>query len=419
MRRDWFGWRGDESGSVMVLAGVGIALSVGVAAFAVDLSNAYSVKGRLQNAADAAALAAAQKLPGAPEEARAAALELTGLNVRAGDGIVARDADVELGRWAGETRTFTAGLTPYNAVKVTTRRSAAAGNPVPTYFAGLFGAGQLDVAAEAIAVLSPLPCVIALDPAASGAFEATGTAEVRAPNCGIQVNSTASDALLANGASSIAAAHICLAGGYRGRDIAPLPDSGCRLRPDPLRAVAEPGDPGGCYLQDVTITGNLDLPAGVKLCGRIQVTGSARLWLNPGIVYFETAELHLAGSASIEGSDVMLFFDRDSSFHLASQGVLRLDPPRTGTYRGISIFQSRLGSLRRGKITGGREVEIGGTIYAPRLDLELAGHSNLLSQMQAGHVIANTFKFAGTAEAAFERPRVTPAALTANAALVE
>ncbi|HEX2257665.1 MAG TPA: pilus assembly protein TadG-related protein [Afifellaceae bacterium] len=52
-----------EDGAVAVVAGAAIAAAVGLAAFTVDLSNAYSVKGRLQNAADAAALAAAQRLP--------------------------------------------------------------------------------------------------------------------------------------------------------------------------------------------------------------------------------------------------------------------------------------------------------------------------------------------------------------------
>jgi hypothetical protein len=418
MRPDWFGWLDDERGSVAILAGAGIAVAAGVAAFTVDLSNAYAVQGRLQNAADAAALAAVQRLPGSPEAARAAALELTSLNVQASDGIVAGESDIELGRWSAEARTFHAGLAPYDAVRVTARRSAAAGNPVKSYFGGLLGASQFDVAADAIAVLSPAPCVIALDRSASGAFWATGTADVRA-NCGIQVNSTASDALRANGASSVAATSICVAGGTSGRNIAPLPQPGCRLHPDPLRALPEPEAPGGCYLEDVTITGNLDLPAGVKLCGRIQVTAHARLWLNPGITYFENAELHLAGQASIEGSEALLYFDRNSSFHLASQGTVRLDPPRTGPYRGIAIFQSRKGGVKRGKIVGGRELQIGGTIYAPRLDLEMAGHSALAGEIGLGYVIANTVKLAGTAKAVVTRDAVAPPALTAGAVLVE
>jgi hypothetical protein len=169
----------------------------------------------------------------------------------------------------------------------------------------------------------------------------------------------------------------------------------------------------------VTITGNLDLPAGVKLCGRIQVTAHARLWLNPGITYFENAELHLAGQASIEGSEALLYFDRNSSFHLASQGTVRLDPPRTGPYRGIAIFQSRKGGVKRGKIVGGRELQIGGTIYAPRLDLEMAGHSALAGEIGLGYVIANTVKLAGTAKAVVTRDAVAPPALTAGAVLVE
>jgi hypothetical protein len=338
MRRDWRHGLGDERGSVMALAAVGIAVLVAVAAFAVDLSNAYAVKGRLQNAADAAALAAAASL-GLPEReaeerGRALALELAGLNVTAADGAVSDAADVQFGRWHSGTKRFQAGSRPYNAVKVTARRAAAAGNPVRTYFGGFFSVDEIDVEAEAIAVLRRSPCVIALDPSASGAFETTGTAAVRVPDCGIQVNSRASQALIARGASSVAAESICVAGGYSARDISPLPDPDCRLYPDPLAALPEPSMPAGCHLQDVTITRNLDLPAGTKLCGRIQIASTARVRLDPGIHYFESAQLHLAGQASIEGDEVMLYFDRSSSFHLASQGSVRLTPPSTGAYRG-------------------------------------------------------------------------------------
>jgi hypothetical protein len=117
----------------------------------------------------------------------------------------------------------------------------------------------------------------------------------------------------------------------------------------------------------------------------------------------------------------MLYFDRSSSFHLASQGSVRLTPPSTGAYRGLSIFQSRLGSsTQRGKIAGGRELHVGGTIYVPRLDLEMAGHSGLLGEMRTGYVIANSFRFVGGARAMLEmRNGAIPAALAPAAVLVE
>src|ERR1700743_777722 len=54
--------RRNEEGQALILVGVMLALMVGVAAVVIDGSNAFVQRQSLQNAADAAALAAAQEL---------------------------------------------------------------------------------------------------------------------------------------------------------------------------------------------------------------------------------------------------------------------------------------------------------------------------------------------------------------------
>lgn len=413
---------GNEEGAVAVIAGAAVAAAVGLAAFTVDLSNAYSVQSRLQNAADAAALAAAQRIAISEEEARALALDFVQRNVSQTDGKVADAGDVQFGRYNSTTKEFQAGATPYDAVKVAARRTAAAGNPVQTYFGGLFGVEAVDVSVEAIAAVQPaLYCVFALDPSASASFRASGGGSVLVPRCGIQVNSTASDAMTAVGNSSIRATMHCIAGGYSGGNISPTPQAECTdLMPDPLAHVNEPTPPDECYMTDETINYDIVLPAGKKYCGNIKISGNAHVTLQKGIHYFENADFHVTQSASFYGERVLLYFDKDSNFHFTATGDLELTAERKGSYAGIAIFGSRQGStIRLGKINGNRKVYVGGTIYVPKMNLEMAGDAGLYTEMESGFVITNQYRFTGSAEAIFDiREGALPSGLGSTAALI-
>jgi hypothetical protein len=415
--------RGEE-GAVAVIAGAAIAAAVGLGAFTVDLSNANSVQSRLQNAADAAALAAAQRLSISEAEARALALEFVQMNVSQGDGAVSRPEDVQFGRYDKATKEFQAGATPYDAIKVIARRTAAGGNPVKTYFGGLFGIGSVDVQVEAIAAVQPaLYCVFALDSSASGAFTASGGGTVRVPRCGIQVHSTAADAMVAVGNSSIAATAHCIAGGaggYSGGNISPTPESTCDQLPDPLAHLSPPTPPDDCYMTDETITYDLVLPAGKKYCGNITIAGSAQVTLQEGIYYFENADLKVTQQASFEGDKVLLYFDSNSDFHFTATGDLVLTADSKGKFAGIAIFGSRNGSsIRLGKINGNRKVYVGGTIYVPKMNLEMAGDAGLYTEMESGFVITNRYRFTGSAEAIFDiREGALPSGLGTTAALI-
>ncbi len=68
----------DESGSAAILVGISTAVLAAIAAFVIDLSNAYVVEGRLQNAADAGAVAAVVELIVSGDSARA---KLTAVDV--------------------------------------------------------------------------------------------------------------------------------------------------------------------------------------------------------------------------------------------------------------------------------------------------------------------------------------------------
>jgi len=141
----------DRSGSTAVYFGVALTMLLGIAALAVDGGYLFTMRDRAQMTADAAALAAASRLPN-QANALAAAREYAQKNLPvAANGTVLADADIEFGSWNSAVRAFTPGGAPTNAVRTTIRRASANGNAVDTIFANAVGVNEMDVSARAVA----------------------------------------------------------------------------------------------------------------------------------------------------------------------------------------------------------------------------------------------------------------------------
>ncbi len=134
----------------IVTIAVTVPVLLGFAALTVDVGWMYNVRAQLQHTADAAAHAGALLLPVDGQSARAAAHQAAVTNYP-GSGTILADADLLLGNWDSEFGVFTTGGEPVNAVRVTTRRSEANGNPVDLFFAGILGRYYTDTSAAATA----------------------------------------------------------------------------------------------------------------------------------------------------------------------------------------------------------------------------------------------------------------------------
>jgi Flp pilus assembly protein TadG len=144
----------DQSGSSYIIFAFGVAMIFGMAGMAVDMGYAYMLRQRLQATADAAALAASAKLS-SPSSIVATAQRYAKLNMPTEHhGTILTSGDVQSGSWDPDTRTFTPGGAPNNAVKVTVRRSTDNNNAVPTFFARVLGFGSVDVVASAVATFA-------------------------------------------------------------------------------------------------------------------------------------------------------------------------------------------------------------------------------------------------------------------------
>ena len=158
---------GNHKGMTLVYIALLMVVFCAFLGLAVDMGYMYVAKGQLQNAADAAALAGASRLPD-QDDAIAKATDFAELNsvVPGPDTMVAvSPEDITLGNW-NSTRSstpvdlrFQPGTPPINAVKVQARRTAdSAGGAVDLFFSKVLDErwSQMSVSATAIASRTPM-----------------------------------------------------------------------------------------------------------------------------------------------------------------------------------------------------------------------------------------------------------------------
>jgi Flp pilus assembly protein TadG len=170
----------DRDGAIAAISAVSLVVILGMGAFAIDMSYAYSERNLLQVTASAAALAAAPELPD-QSKMIAKALEYAEANMPAAKhGVVVDGSDVVRGNWSPANKTWTPGATPYNAVQITTRRSSANGNQLDLFLAPILGLGSLDMEASAVVYFrAPTAWDVALVQDVTGTFaEEIGDARV-------------------------------------------------------------------------------------------------------------------------------------------------------------------------------------------------------------------------------------------------
>jgi Flp pilus assembly protein TadG len=390
-------------GTVAVMTAAALFMMAAVAALALDGATIFMTQGQLQNAADAAALAAAGSAADQPT-AIATAIEIARFNMPEDrNGEVLTASDVLFGAWDPATRTFAADAAAAQAIRVTTRRAKAGNNALKTIFARVFGIASVDLEATAIALLNqPGACLIALDPAAKESFVASGSGEVRVPNCGIYVNSSSATALKQTGSGLIAAKSISVVGGYgAASNLSPTPDTGQPPIADPLADVPEPTVPASCDYDKLQVTTDTILPGGRRYCGDTKISAD-NVTFGPGIHYFTDGALIVSSNVNVTGDDVLLFFGTKASLQSSGTGLFELSARTSGPHKGIVIFQSRSEKLITWKLTGSTDYFVNGTIYAPQARIEMYGTVDVTVTSKSGYVIAHQFYYQGNSSFVFD-----------------
>ncbi len=151
-----------RSGAIAIHAAFCLVIAVAFLAFSIDLGYLATAESDLQNAADSAALSAANALPDRTAAIATARRWAGKYSVGGQQVALLEEEDIEIGTWDKDTATFTplasnSPLTP-DAVRITCRRSSQRGNSLPLFFAPLIGTKSADLTVAAIAQKAGSSC---------------------------------------------------------------------------------------------------------------------------------------------------------------------------------------------------------------------------------------------------------------------
>lgn len=152
--------RKERRGSVVVTMPVMLGGLIFVAAIMVDIGSFYVNKSQMQNAADAAAIAAAMKIgndrsAASLETAKAYASDFANKNqVGRGDVLVADDISMGIWDYSGGGFSPGADVNNANSFQITVRRGGAASDGLGSYFSRCFGLNDFEAIAKSTVVMS-------------------------------------------------------------------------------------------------------------------------------------------------------------------------------------------------------------------------------------------------------------------------
>lgn len=142
-----------QRGAALIYLTAAITTLMMFTSLAVDWGRVQLAQSEAQRSADAAAMYAVSGLMTNTAVAKAQLVMLDPQNKVDGQLVPLQGGDVVIGNWnPALTPKFGPGRSPYNAVEVTVRRTAARNNAIPTLFAKTFGFSSKDVIAKAIAI---------------------------------------------------------------------------------------------------------------------------------------------------------------------------------------------------------------------------------------------------------------------------
>ncbi len=353
--------------AVPLIAGAGIA---------VDYARAIKFHTELQVGADAAALGAAL-INGATDEERIAAAKVI-FNSNLDKGVAVPVVNVTVG--SDEVR-----------VAATTNLKSTLMNVVG------YSKNRLTVSATAAYGSRPGPCILTLDTSVKNALLINSDANIIAPDCAVQVNSSNSEALRGNSNGNISAKEICVNGNWvsdSNSQFNPTPEK-CDPVSDPLAALPPPPEAGNaCDWTDLTVEGIVTLYPGVY-CKKLELNSGANVIFSPGIYVIRDGEFIVNSHSTATAKGVMFYLTGTTNnprFNINSNSHIEFSAPTSGTYAGIVFFQARDAVADFSILNSDSSSIVEGTIYLPNSPLHLNSNGNISESSPWTAIIVKTLE---------------------------
>ncbi len=358
------------SGGIAIWTAIAVPPLAVVAVGAVELGSIYADKSALQDAADAAALAGARELGfagpgGVVERAKTFALQQAASVTRRQR--VTAEATLVSDQAPGATPPRGAPPPAARAVRVElfAHRTSFFGNLLPP---GGFNTRVISIAST----LGSQPlCVVGMKPASNN-IHMHNSSRILSPSCLVQSNAN----VQVDGGASIIAAEVQVTGTASG-SISPAALTGAPPLTDPFASMPMVFPP--CNLTETLgkvlsgQTRTLQANGGAH-CSEISIEQGGTVILAPGTHYFRNADIKMKGNGRLEGTDVVLIFNNQSSIEAKENSQIDLQGLRSGTWAGFVIVGPRT-SGEDFKFESGAINRLEGVIYLPNTKLVVDGGS--------------------------------------------
>ncbi|WP_343060471.1 pilus assembly protein TadG-related protein [Brevundimonas variabilis] len=350
-----------------------ILLGVG----AIDLNSVQASKSRLQDVADAAALAGAWELGLAIDDK--AAIARAEVFVKGQTSEWAEAPTIVTNISVEETRT-------QRIIRVTLNGHR------PSFFGSMLPPGGWHFHARASATtvgMTPL-CVLVSGNSGSKLLNVKDKASISAPACLVHSNR---DIEVEGG--SIRAAMTQAVTRANGA-INPAPGTGAAPIEDPFaQLLLMP--PLNCSAGVKGIdkkSGIVRIPAGIH-CGGIKVGGNTQLILEPGEHWFLAGALEVKENATLRGQDVVLMFDLASKFVFEDNAMVTLEGRRSGRFAGFVMAATR-NNTQDFIISSDNVDSLLGVIYVPNATLMVDGTDDVARDSAWTVLVAEAVELKGS-----------------------
>ena len=335
--REFSGFCAETGGGVAVIFGLSATVLVGLVGGATDYARILAKRNLLQSAVDDGVLAGGNAL----KLVASNTASIVGLTTQTIRSKAVADADAPI--------TITVSVASDK-----TSVSARAEQDVKLLFAPFVGIANAKIAAvgKASVVGKMRLCMLALDPAAPGAFNLEKKAQVTANECTLYSDSANGAGMVGRDSALARAQTICSVGGFKNdrANFTPYPQTGCPKIEDPLKDRTAPpiGDctpipssansKGDVSKNEIDTSTELD-PS--TYCG-LTIKKNAVVTLKPGIYVIKNRPLLVKDKATMTGTDVAFYFTGEKTGLLFDKDTtVSLAAPTTGVMAGLLMSEQR------------------------------------------------------------------------------
>lgn len=317
----------DTRGSMGVITALTLMALCGLVGLGTDAAVWYSNAHKLQTMVEATALSAGRLLSNSSE---------TTTTITA-----VAENDAMLNGFSGSSDTISVAFGPSSPPKATTV-TVTVKRTLSLLFSGLFLHSKPTVAASATATSSGGSgvCIYVLG-SGSQTLTVNSDFDLDAPNCQIDVASTASPAAIFDSGATLTVQETCVAGTVtnNGATVGGLATK-CTTQANPYKGKLSDPTSISCTVNSANYTGTASLNPGTY-CGNFNFNGSSgTINLAAGLYIFKGTNWNINSGWTVSGTNVTFYFADSSSYVQFNSGVtVSLTAPTSGTYANILMFE--------------------------------------------------------------------------------